>query len=303
MQTLTDRGHVDPADAKAKISAAAGRVFCHRGRSFRVIDDPVVAAAANEFRSGFEEGTLQFFDHVLPACTRMIDFGAHIGLTALYAATQVTEVLAFEPSPVNHAILARNVALNPELSPRIKLFRHGLGGQDARATLFCKAFADSGSSIFRTVERGSILEGQPGAEIDLKDADGVLRSIGVDDKSLLKIDIEGAEYLVLPAIAPLLAERMPFLHVSFHPYNLVVANDPFLTTVARLRHAMQAAEALAPYRYMHIFSEGRWLTFGETERMDFLRQYLLRAKPVPRIASPQYGFTDAIALSDTPLRL
>ncbi|MDQ2801263.1 MAG: hypothetical protein M3Y41_00735, partial [Pseudomonadota bacterium] len=134
-------------------------------------------------------------------------------------------------------------------------------------------------------------------------ASTVLRTIGLDGKCLLKIDIEGAEYLVLPAIAELLADRKPFLHLSFHPYNLAAGADAYLTTLARIRYAMQAAEALAPYRYMHLFSDGRWFTIGPADRMDFLRQYLLRPKLVPNIASPQYGFTDALALSETPLAL
>jgi hypothetical protein len=37
------------------------------------------------------------------------------------------------------------------------------------------------------------------------------------------------------------------------------------------------------------------------ERMDFLRQYLLSAKPVPRIAAPQYGFVHAVAFSEDAL--
>jgi hypothetical protein len=37
------------------------------------------------------------------------------------------------------------------------------------------------------------------------------------------------------------------------------------------------------------------------DRVGFLRQYLLQPKPVPRIASPQYGFIDAVAFSDEAL--
>src|SRR5271157_3766246 len=83
---------------------------CHvlepHGRAFRIMDHPLVLAAAREFTSGFEEGTLQFFDAVLPDCTRMIDFGAYFGFTALYAAASVPEVFAFEPSPTNFSMLA-----------------------------------------------------------------------------------------------------------------------------------------------------------------------------------------------------
>ena len=65
--------------------------------------------------------------------------------------------------------------------------------------------------------------------------------------------------------------------------------------------ALSAAEALEPYRFIHLYADGAWCTIGPAERMDFLRQYLLNAKPVPRVATPQYGFVHAIAFSDDPL--
>ena len=282
-------------------SELPGTLVSRGGRSFRVISHPLAQAAAAEFCSGFEEGTLRFFDAALPHCGKMIDFGAYIGFTALYAATQVDTVFAFEPSPVNHELLARNVAENPDLAPRIRLFRHGLGAHDGEAMLYAKAVADSGASLFRDVERAGLVSGAPQATVPLRSADAVLRDLGLDAATLLKIDIEGAEYDVLPAIAALLAERKPWLHVSFHPFNLVVSADAYHTTVLRLRAAMTAAEALASYRFMHLYDESGWCTIGSAERMDFLRHYLLSAKAVPRIATPQYGFVHAVAFSDAEL--
>jgi FkbM family methyltransferase len=276
-------------------------VVARAGRAFRVVDHKLAVAAAREFCSGFEEGTLRFFDAVLPRCTRMVDFGAYIGFTALYAATHVDTVFAFEPSPVNHELLARNVAANPELASRIRLFRHGLGARDEDVTLYAKGAADSGSSVFREVERDRVLSGQPDAVIPLRDAAAVLREIDIDSRTLLKIDIEGAEYEVLRVIAPLLAEYKPWLHVSFHPFNLVAHGDAYHNALLRLRCALSAAEALAPYHFIHLYADGGWCTIGPTERMDFLRQYLLSAKPVPRVATPQYGFVHAVAFSDDPL--
>ncbi len=276
-------------------------VLARGGRSFRVTDHQLAVAAAHEFCSGFEEGTLRFFDAVLPRCTRMVDFGAYVGFTALYAATQVDKVFAFEPSPVNHELLARNVAENPELASRIRLFRHGLGARDEEVTLYAKGTADSGSSVFREVERDRVLCARPDAVISLRDAAAVLHEIGMDRRTLLKIDIEGAEYEVLRVIAPLLTEHKPWLHVSFHPFNLVEGGDAYRNTLLRLRCALNAAEALAPYRFIHLYADGAWCTIGPAERMDFLRQYLLSAKPVPRIATAQYGFVHAIAFSDDML--
>jgi hypothetical protein len=137
--------------------------------------------------------------------------------------------------------------------------------------------------------------------VELRDASVVLREIGVTPRSLLKLDIEGAEYLVVPALADILAETRPYLHLSFHPFNLVIGDDAYCNAVTRIRRAMQIAESLAPYRYMYCFSPDQWYCVEPEDRIVFLREYPLRQKPVPRIASPQYGFIDAIGFSDVRL--
>jgi FkbM family methyltransferase len=268
---------------------------------FEIVDDPIAVHGAAEFTGGFEAGTIDFFDRVLPRCRQMIDFGAFIGFTALHAASRGVDVFAFEPNPVSHDLLARNVAANPRLAPRIRLFRHGIGTDDGEAVLYAKAEADSGASLHRTIERGATIAGAPAAVIELRDAAAVLRERGIDERTLLKIDIEGTEYQVLSVIAPLLAEARPWLHVSFHPFNLVREGDPYRTELLRLRGMLDAAEALAPFRFMHFWSRDRWETIDTGDRLDFLRHYLLRAKPVRRIRTPQYGFIDAVAFSEQPL--
>ena len=173
--------------------------------------------------------------------------------------------------------------------------------RDEQVTLYAKAYADSGSSVFQVVERGRAIAGRPDATIALHAAAGLLCGAGLNARTLLKIDIEGAEYDVVPALAGLLAERKPWLHVSFHPFNLAAGRDPYEAGVIRLRAALQVAEATSCYRYLHLFADDGWSTISPADRPAFLRQYLLQPKPVPRIASPQYGFVDAVAFSDEAL--
>jgi len=282
-------------------TALQAQVVTRGGRSFRITNHKLAAAAALEFGNGRQEGGLRLFDAVLPRCTQMVDFGAYIGFNALYAATHVETVFAFEPSPVNHELLARNVAENPELASRIRLFRHGLGARDELATLYAKVTVDSGAPGFPRVEHDRVLGAQSDPIVRLRDASAVLDEIGVDGRTLLKIDIAGSEYDVLRVIAPLLAEQKPWLHVSFNPENLAARGDAYRNALLRLRYGLGAAEALAPYRFMHLYVDGAWCTIGPAERMDFLRQYLLSVGPVPRDAMPQYGFAHAIAFSDDML--
>lgn len=274
-----------------------------RGWRLNVADTPVARQAAAEFTSGFEEGTLQFFDAVLPECDRMVDFGGFIGFTSLYAAAQGTSVDVFEPSPTNGALLAANLQANPRLAHRIRLHRHAVGAKDASLPLFAKAHADSGASLFETVQRGAVMRGRAEAVVQVRHAATVLEEIGLSPDMLLKIDIEGAEYEVVPAIADLLRRERPFLHISFHPFNLVRGTDEYLNQIARLQGALAIAEAVAPYRHMYFHTPQGWTRIDKSDRLSLLSQYLLKPKPVPRIATPQYGFTDALALSEVALPL
>lgn len=163
-----------------------------------------------------------------------------------------------------------------------------------------KPMPNSGASLHQVIERGSLIKAAATANIRLRDAAAVLREIGTDRRTLLKIDIEGAEYRVLPAIAPLLAEAKPWLHISFHPFNLV-GTDQYATELLRLRGMLDVAEALMPYRFLHVYSNGIWESVDADDRLEFLRHHLLRAKPVPRIRTPQFGFIKSVAFSEQPL--
>jgi FkbM family methyltransferase len=268
---------------------------------FHVLGHPLIDGALAEFQSESEEGTRQFFDAALPACDAMIDIGAHVGLTTLYAAARVARVTAFEPSPVNYQFLTQNVALNPALAPRITLRNCGLSDRDETLMLYAKGFGDSGTSIFQDVERARVIRGAPLVEAQLLAAEPALRALGVSPRTLVKIDTEGAEYRIVPDIARLLKQVKPFLHLSFHPFNLVAGPDPYATTLLRLHHAIEMAAALAHYRQMYFHRRGRWIRVGPEDRLGFLQHYLLQPKDLPGLATPQYGFIDAVGFSEEVL--
>jgi FkbM family methyltransferase len=60
----------------------------------------------------WEPSTFRIFDKFLKPDGVMLDIGAWIGPTALYAARRTGKILAFEPDPVAHASLCQNLELN-----------------------------------------------------------------------------------------------------------------------------------------------------------------------------------------------
>ena len=273
----------------------------HHGKEFAVAEDPVVEVNLADFQGHFEDGTLEFFDAVMPGCTKMFDFGSFFGFISLYCATELAEVHAFEPSATNHRYLQANVGVNPSLAQRITVHNYGLGPADARVPIYSKSHGDSGSSIFKTVQRGKVVEGTPDGEIEIRNGAEILRELGVDHKSIIKIDIEGAEFDLIPAIAPVLAEAKPTLHISFHPFNLLAGSDEYLNSLLRLRKASKIAEDLAFYPYMYLWTRSGWLVITKAERAHFLEHYFSRPKRFERVVTLQYGFSDSIGFSMNPI--
>jgi len=135
-----------------------------------------------------------------------VDFGANIGVASVYFLTRnsFSSGFAFEPLEANYKLAAANLSAFGE-----------------RITLKRLAVADREGTIALGVEptgRYSGLDGR-GARIEqfrcigandaLEDALGKLGRIDV-----LKIDVEGSERLIIPALAPEILKRIDAIYVE-----------------------------------------------------------------------------------------
>ena len=75
-----------------------------------------------------------------------IDVGANVGMYSIWAAaTQQTQVFAFEPEAQNYALLNRNILLN-NLSGRVKAYCMGLSDQPGLTSLHMQDLRPGGSN-------------------------------------------------------------------------------------------------------------------------------------------------------------
>jgi len=183
--------------------------------------------------------------------TRLVDIGAWIGPTALYAAALGAHVTAFEPDPAALSVLRANLALNPDLAARVRVEPVALDadGGDAQglATLASEEPGNSMSGLFRDApERMRVPAATP-------EAAGLEALVAEAD--LVKLDIEGGEFALLPALAGLLAAHRPTLHLSLHAKFL-----PAARFADGERQALQARAlaALPAYACGYWAETGRW---------------------------------------------
>jgi FkbM family methyltransferase len=154
----------------------------------------------------YELGKRALFVKMVPTGGVVYDLGANVGYYTLLScvlAGPTGRVYAFEPLPRNLYYLKRHLALN-----RIE-----------NAIVIKAAVADRGGTV-RFEEDASTSKGRIGAEGTLE-----VRSVGLDELSarermprpdLLKIDIEGGEFLALQGARRILAESHPAIFLSTH---------------------------------------------------------------------------------------
>lgn len=168
-----------------------------------------------KFEAGlWEPQTLALLDRLLTPQSTFVDIGAWVGPTALWSAFTARRVVALEADPAALEQFRRNLARNPELSRRIEVIDRALHPVPGAITMGARRKpGDSMSSILlahgaepdRPVWEAATIT--PGELADI---------IPLQEDLIIKLDIEGGEYALLPALMPLLQRARAAL-ISFHP--------------------------------------------------------------------------------------
>lgn len=159
----------------------------------------------------WEINTHKIFDKILDNNHSYIDVGAFIGATVLYGAHLAKRVYALEPDPIAFKELQKNVSLNPLLKEKIILYNKCLYNKTEKVKFGSMTRGgDSVSSlIFADSKTSWVVEGVT--------IDDFIKENNINDCNFIKIDIEGAEALILPSMKKFLSKNKTELFLSMHP--------------------------------------------------------------------------------------
>lgn len=148
----------------------------------------------------------------------VLDVGANIGSYTVPFAKEGGKVYAFEPQGVIYDLLERNVEQNG-LSDRVSTLNLAVGNRDGMMTSM-NSSCDINRPVEYVTERqinyGGMNLGKGGESVKLVSLDRWVEREGVYGVKLIKIDVEGAERLVLDGARELIKRDRP---VVFYEEN------------------------------------------------------------------------------------
>jgi len=177
------------------------------------------------------------------------DVGAHHGWVSMWTLPLVGQegaVYSFEPSPANLSILEWHRTVNS--FSQWMIVPKAVSDEDAVERQFF--LIDSGDSPMNSLTTGipgmPLMEGRDVGKISIQTItlDTFCREMGMRP-NLVKIDVEGAELLVLRGARRLLSEYYPTIILAVHPYWLPPGQSP-----------AQIIELLKTYGYTVFNSQG-----------------------------------------------
>jgi FkbM family methyltransferase len=160
----------------------------------------------------YYEPELAYLETVLSPGKVFIDVGANFGVYTLVASKLVGEagqVIAFEPTAQSFITLQKNIALNH--SANVRAFQIALAQRKEKAWLY-HGLDPVGNSLGMDPLRGG-----KGEEVQTEALDNVLVEKGIDRVDVIKIDVEGAEELVLRGATKSLTAYNPVVIFEFNP--------------------------------------------------------------------------------------
>lgn len=236
----------------------------------------------------WEPDTVKVFERFLQPNDIYVDFGAWVGPTVLLAAKTASYVLCFEPDPIAREELFRNLNLNPDLGVKVSVFPYALAAKDGYALL--KSIRAGGDSL------SSLIHKENPKRVWTVQKLGVSSFLALPQAkaaTFFKIDIEGSEYTVIPAMNKYFKTSRPSVYLALHPALLFDKTSVFarLTSGAYLLWSnWRLLRSLLTYKYHYVLDTSE-VKFKNIRWTNLCRVLL----PLPRRSTILIGsclFTD-----------
>lgn len=187
--------------------------ICDTSAQFVAYDDTVVKRTRKRFQE--EQYELKSIMDELKEDDVFYDIGANTGLYTCFVSNKSNQcqVVAFEPYPPNLIELRDNTELNN--SEQISIFDIALSDRSGTTSFSVPSAPNFGYGS------GSITGENSGISVDTRQGDELITNDKVRPPNIVKIDVEGAEPLVVDGLRNALGdERCRLVFCELHPPDL-----------------------------------------------------------------------------------
>lgn len=161
----------------------------------------------------WEPHTFGIYNAFVTKDSNVLDIGAWSGVLTLYAAKIAKHVIALDPDPICFDELNTNVNLNPNIAFKIKTYKVAIS--DKKEIIKLSARDTYGASSSSILERKR--DKQNSLTLETISLNEFLESENIQHIDFIKMDVEGAEFKILPSIGKALKKlNHPTLFISFH---------------------------------------------------------------------------------------
>lgn len=172
----------------------------------------------------YENFEITLFKSMLKQNMNVIDAGANFGFYSLIAAKEAPEgkIYSFEPDPINFSLLKHNIEQNG--FKNIIPFQVALSDKLGKATLFTNKYNLGDHSI--SVKNITYPQGK--ISVDTTTLDQLMETHKIKHKvDIIKIDVQGADALVIKGAMKLLKSNNVKVFLEFWPIGLLnTGSDP-----------------------------------------------------------------------------
>jgi len=234
-----------------------------RGRPFTLVGHESIELLDLVANGRWEPHLFDIFDRFLRPDRSYVDAGAFIGTSVIYGAQLARHCYAIEPNPLAYRYLIENTESNTEIRDKVTRFEGCIWDRCARVRLGApvKPYG-SAASIFKPDSLVSWL-------VTAATFESLLGIFDATDVSFIKMDIEGAESVVIPQMAGYLVRERPTILLSLHAFNFP---DRF-SSINRI------IDSLDHYRYIYL-RDGSIADRGELRRAVGMEDHTSRCSDI-----------------------
>lgn len=199
------------------IGGYAAMKITREGISFEATDGGELHGYWPQVNAGkWEPHTYRIFKRFLNKHQSYVDIGAWIGPTVLFGSQLAKHCYAIEPDPIALKMLYKHLRING--IDNVTVSELAISDKTGEMTLGCVRENDARVGLGESMT--SCLFGGHAFAAYCLTLETYFKANGITDCNFIKMDIEGAEYLVLPQAVSFLERLGAVLYLSVHPQFL-----------------------------------------------------------------------------------